>query len=246
MIINSFWNGNEFTVLEKLTIESFKNHGHSFKLWTYSDRSIPKEYRDIIFDANLILHKEKYFTYKGNGDCYEGLVGGFSDIFRYHLLYKQGGWYVDMDVTCLQSFADFTQDIVLRPHNRCKVVANIIKFPKGDERLLGLITETEEKITAHNNRWLLPLEILEAFVTKHNLDKYIVSEKCFGADKNDEIVSFLRSNYIQVKDRIPSHAIHWCNTALQHGNFNLSNNFNKKIPLKNTLYNFLIRLNGVS
>ena len=58
-------------------------------------------------------------------------IAQHADIFRYHLLYKYGGWWVDTDVYCL------TGNLPVQPYAWAEqepgVLNNaILKFPKGD------------------------------------------------------------------------------------------------------------------
>ncbi len=104
-IIQSLWIGKPLSNLEKLCIQSFMDNGHEFHLYTYdSVGEIPAGC--IVKDGNAILPATDIFISKS------GTVGGFSDWFRYALLYKKGGWWVDMDMICIKPF-DFGDDIVL-------------------------------------------------------------------------------------------------------------------------------------
>lgn len=213
MKINSFYYGNKLNKLEELTIKSFLSNGHEFDLYTY-DKNIT-DYKDNKFNivnANEILDKSNFFTYKGFGDCPNNSVGGFSDIFRFNLLKKVPGWYVDMDVTCLKSFNDFNNtEIVLRPHNSKGVVANIIKC-NNISFIEYVIEEYTKYISFSNDNWVKPLEILNDAVSKYNLNQYIVSNEIFGDDSADILFKMINSNVYEL-DFIPKYAIHWCNTA---------------------------------
>jgi hypothetical protein len=240
--INAFYQGERLTKLDLLTIESFLKQEHSFNLFTYNKEIKPQLPGAVILrDANEIMDKDKVFYYKGNGDCVKNSISGFSDIFRYYLLYKVGGWYVDMDVTCLKSFDEIDSDIVLRPHNKTKVVANIIKFPKGNEMLLKLIEDTEKSIDENNNDWIKPLDILKDFVITNNLEKYIVPEYFFGNDNYVGIKNLLVGNYFMHKKSMPKYAIHWCNTAFGTGNWSKEVIYNFNEPLKISAYYVLLK-----
>jgi hypothetical protein len=102
-IVHGLWVGSELSALELLSIKSFLFHGHEFHLWLYESIQTPLPDGVIVQDANKILAKKHVFRYKnksnfGHG---KGSLAGFSDIFRYKLLYDKGGWWADMDITCL-------------------------------------------------------------------------------------------------------------------------------------------------
>src|SRR5690606_2869061 len=70
--------------------------GHSVFLHTYNEiEDLPQGV--VILDANLIIPKNKIIKHKKTGS-----YALFSDIFRYELLKKIDGLYVDCDVYCLK------------------------------------------------------------------------------------------------------------------------------------------------
>ena len=136
-IIQSLWIGDRLSPLEQLSIRSFLANGHPFHLYTYGAvADVPAG--AIVKDANSIIHQRHIFRHRYK---HKGSLAGFADWFRWELLYRQGGWWVDMDIVCLQPF-DFPQklfftqtDIPSRPRNgNC-----ILKFPAG-HRMLRLLT----------------------------------------------------------------------------------------------------------
>ena len=102
--IQSLWIGADLSNVEKLCVQSFLDHGHEFHLYTYGNiGGIPQG--AIIKDANEILPQSEIFQNRRGG------VAAFSDWFRYALLHKRGGFWVDMDVVCVKPFS-FDSDIV--------------------------------------------------------------------------------------------------------------------------------------
>lgn len=77
-------------------------NGHEFHLYTYAPvTGVPSEV--VIKDANEIVSESRIEMFRS--------VQNFSDFFRYALLLKKGGWYVDMDTICLKPF-DFPSEYV--------------------------------------------------------------------------------------------------------------------------------------
>jgi len=247
MLINSFWYGENISCLEQLTVQSFIDHGHDFCIWTYNTnikKQLPE--KTIIKNANKILDFSNFFTYNGCGDCNKGSIGGFSDIFRYFLLKHGYEWYVDMDVTCLNSFLELTEDIVLRPHKNTSVVANIIKIKGFNNILDEILEETKAKVTKNNDSWVLPLKIFKKHIFKNNLEKYIVPLNYFGNDDIKQIDILLRSNIFLKPSSLPKFAIHWCNTAISSGNwYNGKFFYNKTNPVKFSMYEFLLKKHNI-
>lgn len=243
-IIKSFWTGEDVTNLEILTIKSFIENGHIFHLYAYDptiERYFPKHENFAVKDANEIYDKSKFFTYKGQGDCSDGSVGGFSDIFRYYLMYKLGGWYVDMDTTCFKNFDSIENEIVLRPHINTKVVANIAKFPANDPVLKELIDRTERDINEQNSQWMKPLWILRDTIDEMGYSKYIVDENLFGCDNADIIRDLLKGNYFETKHFVPEYGFHWCSSACKTGRWDRNMKYNFNDPVKLSFYHVLLK-----
>ena len=102
MKIQSMWVGNKISKIERLSMQSFQSNGMSYTLYVYNDvKNIPDGVN--IDDANKILHESEVTTYKkGPG---KGSYAGFADYFRWALMYKVGGVWVDTDVICLKNFS---------------------------------------------------------------------------------------------------------------------------------------------
>lgn len=173
-IIHGLWIGKNLSPIELLTIHSFIRNGHEFHLWVYDviENKLPSEV--IVEDANKIIPSNKVFRYKfrnqfGHG---KGSYAGFSDIFRYKLLFDHGGWWVDMDVTCLRPL-DFEDEYVFRKHHVLNVVGNIIKCPKGSSLMKDCYNEASVSIDENNIDWHKPIDILNNNIAKYNLTSFI-------------------------------------------------------------------------
>ncbi|MFL6591021.1 MAG: hypothetical protein ACJ8M4_12705 [Chthoniobacterales bacterium] len=102
--VSSFWHGAALSNLELLCISSFLQNGVRYFLYGY-DRpdNLPK---DVVFkDASAILPRSRLFTYKA-GTFNLGSVSGFSNLFRYTLIHRQGGWWTDTDICYVDGLAD--------------------------------------------------------------------------------------------------------------------------------------------
>jgi hypothetical protein len=241
MIINCFWYGSDFSYLEKLTLKSFIDHGYKVKLWRYEKDSDLDIYCPIeveICDAENVLPLERLFLYTGNGDCRKGSIGGFSDLFRYYLLYKFEGVYVDMDCTCLAPF-DFSEDYVIKPHKNCKTVANVLKAPVGSEFLKTCIQLTERFVGKDNKHWVLPVQLFNQAVETHELQRYIVPDNYFGCDDIEEIYKVKSMPYLKAKDAIPKYIMHWCREA-SYGSWSYREIYNWRKPKLLTTYYTLL------
>jgi hypothetical protein len=207
-VVNGLWIGTSLSKVELLTIHSFLAAGHSFRLWTYESIETVLPNNVTLCDANTIIPSTNVFTYK-NTNAYghgKGSVAGFSDIFRYKLLYEYGGWWVDMDVTCLKPL-DFEAPYFFRNHHHLEVVGNVMKCPAKSELMLRCYEEAIQTIDENNTDWHKPIEILNRFIEAFGLQEYIVRD----VSNHDQWE--VTSLYILKQNKIPESwfFIHWQN-----------------------------------
>jgi mannosyltransferase OCH1-like enzyme len=92
--VQSLWIGPIGT-MERMCIRSYTGRGVEFHLYSYNPL-LERERASLLYihDANEILPANKIPLFPSPSI--------FSDFFRYALLMKKGGYYVDMDTICLQ------------------------------------------------------------------------------------------------------------------------------------------------
>src|SRR5205085_1334129 len=82
---------------------SFLRVGHPFELFVYDDvEGIPAGTR--VRAAQDIIGRERVFAYGPAAGRGAGGLSGFSNLFRYALLLREGGYWVDTDNFCLRAF----------------------------------------------------------------------------------------------------------------------------------------------
>ena len=223
--INGLWIGGKLSNIELLCIKSFLMNGHRFVLWTYDelDNELPEGL--VIRDAGQIIPKEEVFQYRhknqfGHG---KGSYAGFSDIFRYKLLYEYGGWWADMDITCLKPL-DFPAPYVFRTHHNLKVVGNIMKCPPGSELMLRCYEQANTAVDANNRDWHKPIQILNDAIEEFGLQQYIIEMS--NRDSWNDVRKMITHGR-----KIPGHwyVIHWINVEWPR------NGINKDYSGKNSL-----------
>jgi len=103
--VSSLWIGSSISNLEKVCIKSFVDHGYTFNLYTYSPeiKNLPSGV--TLKNGNQVVSKDKVFHYKSGFN--KGSVSGFSNLFRYKLLYENGGIWVDTDIALLKPDLNF-------------------------------------------------------------------------------------------------------------------------------------------
>jgi mannosyltransferase OCH1-like enzyme len=155
------------SVIEVLCIESFLAHGHEFHLYAYETiANVPEGVK--IFDANEILeHSDSYEIKKGFGAKSKA---PFADIFRLHLLYKKGGWWVDMDVICLKNFNELPSEVIASsleiPEGDCGNI-NVLCFPPGHPFIKSCLERWQRVheqelhfalgVTSRRTKWSIPI-----------------------------------------------------------------------------------------
>ena len=209
-IIHGMWFGTQLSRLELLTLHSFTRFGHEFHLWAYDDLSHYDFPSGVVLRAATKIIPRKGVFAKSQQDSETGVGRGsfgapFSDLFRYKLLNKHGGIWVDMDVTCLKPF-DFASEYAFRPH-RVGVVGSILKCPPGSALMRRVYDETKRLVTPDSD-YLLPNRILTKHVEALGLQKYIIEH----ISNPDHWMDFIRP-MIEGPVELPGewYAIHWIN-----------------------------------
>lgn len=220
--INSLWIGDELSNMELLTVHSFLQFGYEFHLWTYQELKniIPSSV--VMHDANEIIPFEQVFSYKNSTQfgIGKGSLAGFSDIFRYKLLYEKGGWWVDMDVTCLKPF-DVDGDYFFRAHHELEVVGNIMKVPPYSPLMLNCYQQAKTDIDSNNTDWYKPIKILVENIKSHHLTDFIF-EDVSNTDEFQKIEHYYFGNAKFPENWV---FIHWGNEVLRSYQLSKNNSF---------------------
>lgn len=173
-IYQSLWIGNKLSNMEKLSIKSFIDNGHIYHLYTYGEiEGIPEG--TIVKDGNEILDKSEIFTYKN------GSYSAFSNLFRFTLLYKKGGYWVDTDFVCIKPmYFDHKYAIASEPNENYTeqlVTSCLLKLPKGSKEALEGINiqmKHKEKILSGEITWSSGPKSVKDIVDKFDLHKFVI------------------------------------------------------------------------
>ena len=248
-ILKTYWEG-KITNLEILAIKSYLANGHIIFVYTYPKyNSHIKSFHENmeIRDASEILSVEKRWKIKGMSTI-------FSDLFRYYLLYKTGGWWMDLDIVLLKPITTESQ-IVLSLHfsekegNRLSGLflnAAPLKMPKG--HILGetCIREAESRDFEKLNHADLGPLLIDKEVPKLKLEKYIVPPEIYSPIGFHEVQRVIEPGF--GFDRITGNtvAIHLFNTTWSHG-MQANNQINKNATYHpDCLYEWLKKKYDVS
>lgn len=214
-IVNGFWIG-DFLLdeIQMLTFKSFINMGAEFHLWNYGDikKRLPKGV--VLRDANEILDKELVFKYPNNMYMKFGNNSyvGFSELFRYKLLHDIGGWWSDLDITCLKPIEETTDAYWFRFHGVLSVVANIIKCPPKSDLMKLCFNKAVKEVNSSQRDWHHAIRILGYYIEFLNLTNYIKFDEC-NLDRLDLTTPLFLEK--ETPNTLPSNwrFIHWMNTV---------------------------------
>ena len=98
-VFRSFWYGDRLPRHAQLCLASFVDRGSPVALYAF--RKLDAPFGVELRDAAEVLPESQVFYYKTR-DGSRGTVSGFANWFRYVLLAREGGWWIDADVLRLE------------------------------------------------------------------------------------------------------------------------------------------------
>lgn len=168
--VQGLWIGSALTTMERLSIASFLAHGHPFHLYTYDEIANAPQ-GTTLRDAAEMVPRERIFRWPDKTGSY----AAFADYFRYHLLFRRGGWWADVDTVCLRPLR-FNEECVVASERiaGCRFTAsNIFRFPAGHVAMdmARRICDATDPLALHTCEvgpllmdWLVRTLRLQAFV----------------------------------------------------------------------------------
>jgi hypothetical protein len=111
-------------------MKSFVDFGHDYVLYAYRRFDVPAGV--VLRDAGEVLPESRVFFYGERAEVGRGSIAGFSNLFRYHLLHRNGDWWVDTDVVCLSETVP-ASEIFLGWEYEDLIGSAILKFPPAHE-----------------------------------------------------------------------------------------------------------------
>lgn len=142
--VNFFWRGDNFSYLNRLTVLSHINVGHSCVMWLSGKRpNSPFWIEDLdvtIQDADIIHDVTSFLNRGGN-------MKTASDLWRFYFLYERGGLYCDVDALAVKHFPQDEWILVssFKEHPKEQLSIGVIAAPKGESVFLECINKIEHK-----------------------------------------------------------------------------------------------------
>ena len=196
-IIQGLWIGGKLSKMEQLSIKSFLDNGNIYHLYTYGDvEGVPEG--TIVKDGNEILDKSEIFTYKN------GSYSAFSNYFRFHMLNKVGGFWVDTDFVCLKKI-DLSEQYVFVSEPDPYYTKNVntsflIKMPKNSDASKSAIEiqkKHKKQILEGTLQWGSGPMTINTIINEFNLHKYVLKWNKTCSCNWAHTISLLNPNYIR-------------------------------------------------
>lgn len=218
--IQSLWVGSELSPMEVMCIRSYLAHGHEFHLYVYDNvKNIPDG--TSVKDANCIIPQNEIFV-----DEFGGYVN-LSNIFRYTMLYKIGGWWVDMDTVCLKPF-DFEDNFVFSsetsdPYNRNLVNTTFIKSLSGEKFLKDCIDFLDSRGNENIHWGELGVNLISRMIFRNELGNYVKQPEIFCPVSGYRLDLLINDTDYILPDT--SCALHWWHELWRRRGLNKSSEF---------------------
>lgn len=132
--IHALWIGHTLGRISSCCLKSFVLRGHKVYLHTYNHIDGVPDGINMV-DANFILPEDQIFKHKKTGS-----YALFSDLFRYELLKKVDGIYVDCDVYCIKPLNNSNNGYTLGYEDDFKINGAVLGIPKDSQLLDHLIS----------------------------------------------------------------------------------------------------------
>lgn len=176
-IIQSLWIGSRLSTMEILSINSFVKNGNVYHLYVYEDvGNVPDG--AVIKDGNEILPASDIFAYGPNAGAGNGSLAAFSNVFRYELLDRLGGFWVDTDVVCLRKF-DFEAEPYVFAGSTDEVGGWVLKVPPGSKILAFYKDACDKKDLAQIKYSEIGPRLVGSGVEKFGLHNYVKPARTF-------------------------------------------------------------------
>ena len=204
-IFSTFWSG-KISLREYICINSFLDKSHKYYVYSYEKiEDLPKGAE--LKDAAEIVPKGEYLLYKEKLPNRWDL---FSDKFRYLLLYKKGGWWVDTDIICLKKEIDVkSEDTFMCFYDDKNINNACLKFPKGDAVMKYCVKYIKDWEIANNFEYkkldwgmFAPPLITEAVKSLNRLDEVYLYKFAYPIEMKNSLDIFKKNKYKFISEKL--------------------------------------------
>lgn len=211
----SFWQGEELGPYEEMVIRSAINQGHSFHLYSYKDMTSIDGVNLFSADEIVPKHDANYRFLN------EGRYSLFSNYFRYCLLQKFQGIWIDLDVLVLAPLSLPPHGYLFGFEEPARVNGAVLAAPSESEFLEYLVQQFRRRVESNDLRWgRLGPELVTDAVNRYGLWSYVRPRRDFYPLYFREAWRFFDpdSNQLIVRKTQLSRAVHLWNEVLRGPN----------------------------
>jgi hypothetical protein len=136
--VRTFWHGSSLGPYQLVGLRSFFDRGHRVELFTY-DPQIAVPNWMVRREANEIWSTDHVMSYQR--DLGRGSFALHANLFRYAMLHKLGGWWVDLDIVLLRQ--ELPADEIffaIERDNPMRATFSVLKFPSGHPALAEAVS----------------------------------------------------------------------------------------------------------
>lgn len=140
--VKTLWVGGELPAAQRACLRSFVLCGHGVDLFTYGKvGGVPEGVR--LRDAASVVPRESVFVYGPQAGPNVGSYAGFSNLFRYAMLVREGGCWIDTDVFCIGEMPDAEVYLASEREKDGRVHATncVMKCPAGHRLAVRCLAE---------------------------------------------------------------------------------------------------------
>ena len=222
-IIQTLWIGDRLSKMELVCLNSYLKNDHEVHLYTYSEiENVPSGV--IVKDGREILPEDMIFIYKDHKS-----YSGFSNYFRYKLLYDKGGYWTDTDIVCLKKF-DFNSPYVFcseeilplgqgNTHVGSCLIKMPVKSPVAHDAYQICLSKKPEEL-----KWgEIGPRLVKEMVEKYNLNQLVKEPKVFCPVPGCEWIKYIQPNAYEYSEE--TYAIHLWNEMWRRSNIDKNSKF---------------------
>ena len=181
-VAKSLWIGDRLFPQHIISINSFIQNGFEYNLYVYDDvKNVPSGV--ILCDANEVIPKDEIWYY--NDGFNKGSPSGFSNQFRFKILYEYGGLWTDTDMVLMKpyNFHDKKYTLISETNENGEVhpTTSLIFSGMKDD----IWSEAIDNISYRNKARVIHgetgPELVTYLVNKYNLHNYVLPPNAFCA-----------------------------------------------------------------
>lgn len=173
--LKTFWHGDTIGPYQLMCLKSFAASGHRVEVFSYN-RALNVPDWICVEDAAQVLPRELVLRPLGE----EGVFAIHANLFRYALLQKMGGWWIDPDVLLLKPDLPPGNVIFAGLDVFGRVPTGVLKFPAGHGLLTEALAETENLSGSLEDWEMSGSALLTSLVERHKLGGKVLNRMPLG------------------------------------------------------------------